>query len=80
MGAELIDDGVLDLLGDELRVNQLLRATRSTDGQGLSCRQMVAPVNHLGAGVEIIRTHHRPFSQQQNHPVAEPRENDDAIG
>ena len=78
-GAVLIDDGIFDLLRDELGVNKLFCAPRGTDGQGLPHRQVILPVNHLGAGVKIIGADYRPFGQQQNHAIAKPREHDDPV-
>ena len=52
--AELIDDGVLDLIGNELRVAEFLRKDDRIDGKSLFQSDVLAPVNVLDAIIDVV--------------------------
>ena len=44
-GSVLVDDGILDSQGTELRVANVAALTREIHHQGLTCRDMRQPIN-----------------------------------
>ena len=54
--AELVDDGVLDLLGNELCVDQLRSAAGRTDGKRLAGPQVITPIDNAGHCIQIVGT------------------------
>ena len=52
--AELVDNGILDLIGNKLRVTELLGEYHRINGKGLVVSNVFAPVDVLDTFIDII--------------------------
>jgi hypothetical protein len=77
---ELIDDGVLDALRDELRVVQRGRRTDRVNRERAIDREMLRPVDMLHACVKRIGIRDIELVQRQQDAAREPRFETRAIG
>ncbi|MCY1435443.1 hypothetical protein D9M71_515400 [compost metagenome] len=80
LGAQAVDDGVLDLQRAEVGVVDARSASAELHGEAAARVEVVAPGHGPDAHVELLGIRHRETRQHQQHPVGQARPQAQAVG